>query len=242
MNNLRRLRKLILQTTRPITDVQPCVLCSSMGLSICCEACQKDLPRLPQNLCPQCALPLRQETQCSHCQTSQLAFDRTFAAFSFDNPVNHLVHALKYQGNLILGVWFAEQLTESVMELHQHNPISAVIGMPLHPLRIAERGFNQSHEIAKHLAAKIRVPCLTNICHRLHHRPPQVELQLRERLQLPDGLFDCRADFDGLHILLVDDVMTTGASLNQLAIAVKRQGAHHVTCGIVARAHSHLLS
>lgn len=161
--------------------------------------------------------------------------DSMITGYEFAYPLNHLIHAFKYQHNLALGNWFALQLEAQVAAENQTSPIDVVLGMPLHPRRLRQRGYNQSHEIARHLANSLGIPCKTECCFRRYHLKPQVELPLSERSALPLDLFECHQDLLGLHVLLVDDVMTTGTSLGRLARAVKLQGASRVTGCVIAQ-------
>jgi ComF family protein len=118
----------------------------------------------------------------------------------------------------------------------QNDLPDLLLPMPLHPQRLQERGFNQAAEIARHLGRRLAIPCDNNACRRIRPTPPQAGLSLRERLRNLRGAFDCSHDLSGRSVALVDDVMTTGASLNALAGAVKQAGAERVDCWVIARA------
>jgi predicted amidophosphoribosyltransferase len=107
--------------------------------------------------------------------------------------------------------------------------------MPLHPRRLQERGFNQAVEIARIVGKKLKLEVDSQSCSRIKLSPPQVSLPLKERVRNMRGAFACNSSLDGLRIALLDDVMTTGASLNELAATVKKAGAVHVECWLVAR-------
>lgn len=109
-----------------------------------------------------------------------------------------------------------------------------IIAMPLHPQRIAERGFNQSLELAKMLSQTLHIPIHAG-CKRILHTPPQAGLNQQQRIRNMRGAFSCQHSLQGLNIAIVDDVMTTGASLNELARQLKQHGAAHVQCWLVAR-------
>jgi ComF family protein len=107
--------------------------------------------------------------------------------------------------------------------------------MPLHPKRLQERGYNQAGEIAKRLARRIDLPLSLTACTRAKDAPPQASLPLKERHKNIRGAFECKMDLSGQRIALVDDVMTTGASLDELAKTVRRAGAAEVQAWVVAR-------
>lgn len=108
----------------------------------------------------------------------------------------------------------------------------------MHALRVAERGFNQSFELAKMISLTLHIP-LQQCCRRIIHTPPQAGLDAQQRIRNIRGAFSCEQDIRGLKIAIVDDVMTTGASLNELARQLKQHGAAHVQCWLVARTEHH---
>ncbi|WP_334108482.1 ComF family protein [Methylobacillus sp.] len=118
----------------------------------------------------------------------------------------------------------------------KHLPLpDCIIPMPLHPQRIKERGFNQSVEIARIVSKQLSMPVNLHACKRVKPTPPQASLPYKQRIRNMHGAFACTADLQGKRIVLLDDVMTTGASLNALAKTVKDAGASHVECWVIAR-------
>jgi ComF family protein len=110
-----------------------------------------------------------------------------------------------------------------------------IVPMPLHPQRLQQRGFNQSVEVGRVLAKQLNIKLDTQSCIRTKLAPPQASLPLKQRAKNMRGAFRCDNRLDGLRIALLDDVMTTGASLNALASAVKKAGAAHIECWVLAR-------
>ena len=219
MNNISLFRKPIHALEQILhLSVVTCVLCGGRSENICCADCQQDFDAISTAI-----------------TSPHPAIDQVLAAYRFAYPLNHVIHALKYGGTLALAPWLAALLVPRMLLL-QENPVDLVVGMPLHSQRIALRGFNQSHEIARYLARRLGVPCKTEVCTRVFHLPPQVELTGLARRGLPNNLFECRADLDGLHVLLVDDVITTGASLTRLAQCMRLHGARRVSAAVVASA------
>jgi ComF family protein len=117
--------------------------------------------------------------------------------------------------------------------------VDLIIPLPLHSERLRERGFNQSTEIAARLGKCLKLPVDRSTVLRTRATPPQAELPLKERHKNVRGAFECRGDFSGRRILLVDDVMTTGATLNECARVVKLHGASTVRVAVAARALKH---
>jgi ComF family protein len=157
-------------------------------------------------------------------------FDAVAAAFVYDFPVDALVQKYKYGPDLTLAPILGRLLgTTSCGE------VDAIVAMPLGASRLRTRGFNQAHEIARVAARMRRLPLLARACRKVSETPPQASLPWKERSANVRGSFVCDADLRGLRIALVDDVMTTGATLNELARVVKRAGARAVCAWVVAR-------
>ncbi|HSH71639.1 MAG TPA: ComF family protein [Methylophilaceae bacterium] len=180
--------------------------------------------------CPQCALLAYGGQLCGNCIASSPEFDATSALFRYEYPLDSMLQRYKYGQSLTMADTFASLMTSTIS-----TKPDLVIPMPLHPQRLQERGFNQSLEIARIIAQKMDIRLETTACKRIKLSPPQASLPLKQRVKNMKGAFSCDTSLDGLHVALLDDVMTTGASLNALAKAVKSAGARHVECWVVAR-------
>jgi len=181
-----------------------------------------------------CALPTFNGGVCGRCLKRAPQFDRTVAVFAYAFPLDKLVQALKFGEQLLLSEALADRLAQCIV----HRP-DRIVPMPLHAARLKERGFNQSLELARRIAHKLDVPLLPNACERVRDTPPQSALKWKERDRNVRRAFVCTQDFAGKHVALVDDVMTSGASLNELAQAVRRVGAKEISCWVVARTLPH---
>ncbi len=201
------------------------------ALAICTD-CLHDLPWHTQEHCPQCGLLSTGNQVCGHCLTSSPAFDATQALFRYEYPLDAMLQCYKYGRQLTMADIFGELMI-------QRLPASArpdvIIPMPLHPQRLQERGFNQAVEIGRMVAKRLQLPLDIQSCSRIKPAPPQVSLPLKERVKNMRNAFACNKKLDGLRVALLDDVMTTGASLNALASTVKSAGAAHVECWTIAR-------
>lgn len=215
---------------------QPCLLCgadvagSDIQAAPLCPGCLADLPRLAAPRCPICALPTALGETCGGCLKHPPAFATTRAVYRYAYPLDALLQHYKYGQGLHLAHFLAEQLADQI----DSRP-DLVIPMPLHPKRLQERGYNQAGEIAKRLTRRLDLPLSLTACTRAKDAPPQASLPLKARRKNIRGAFDCHADLSGKRIALVDDVMTTGASLNELAKTVKQAGATEVQAWVVAR-------
>ena len=212
---------------------QPCVLCGSMTLfGAWCEACDAAMPYHDAPHCPICARITPDGEVCGHCMKKPPAFSRTVALFGYDFPADRLIQAMKYNEQLALARMFAEKLSQ---RLTKSDLPDWVIAMPLHPARLKLRGFNQALLIAEPLARLLDLPLLKHACKRVRDTPSQTSLPFNERTQNMRDAFACNADLSGKHVALVDDVMTTGASLDALAEAIRKCGAAKVSAWVAAR-------
>lgn len=218
---------------RQLSPAQPCVLCGSMNQNgLLCQACDASMPYLDTPHCPLCAQPTPAGEICGHCLKKPPQFTRTIAVYRYWFPVDRLIQAMKYQEQLPLAQIFSEKLSQQIDKTKLPDYL---IPMPLHPAKLKSRGFNQAQLIAAPIARALDIPLLTTACHRVRDTPSQTSLPWKKRSKNMHGAFGCDADFSGKHIALVDDVMTTGASLNALASAVKKQGAREISAWVVAR-------
>ncbi len=143
-----------------------------------------------------------------------------------------MIPRLKYHAQLAIAPVLGECLAHAVRHLPRPDRL---VPMPLHARRIRERGFNHATEIARELANRLELPLDTTSCQRVRDTPPQMGLKHDARRRNVRGAFACPGDVRGQHIALVDDVMTTGTSLDELAATLKRAGAREVSCWVVAR-------
>ena len=208
-----------------------CVLCgAATRRATLCAGCDAALPRLPRERCAVCALPLTTGTLCGACLASAPRYDAVAALYAYAFPIDALIHAYKYGGRLTLAPLFASMLAAGVAE-----SVDVIVPMPLAPGRLAERGFNQAHEIARWIGGALAVPVRSNLCRKVAETAPQAALPWKERARNVRRAFVCDTDVRGLRVAVVDDVMTTGATLNELARVLKRAGAAHVSAWIIAR-------
>ena len=219
---------------------QHCLLCTSSDANnqAICVACLADLPWSPQTSCPQCGLASN-GIVCGSCLNSQPDFDATKAVFLYAYPVDAMMLRYKYGNMLNLGDTFGGFLAEKIVLENHFKNIDLIIPMPMHPQRLKERGFNQALEIAKVLTKNCKEKLDYKSVERQTLTPPQASLPLKARVKNIKGAFkvndDLVGDLKGKRIAIVDDVMTTGASLNELAKTLKKAGASHVECWVVAR-------
>jgi len=205
-----------------------CYVCRGQARGILCAACRAELPRLQGALCPRCALPSPGAALCGRCLADTPEYDATVAPLAYDFPADALVHALKFRGELSLASFLGKLLAERIP---QRETIDLVIPVPLSAARLRGRGYNQALEIARHLPGKLDF----SSCVRERDATPQTELPWAERRRNVRGAFACRRSLEGARVAVVDDVMTTGATLDEVARTLKRAGAARVVNWVLAR-------
>ena len=209
-----------------------CVLCGRPGQWPChdlCVACEASLPVLSgSGLC---------------CEVSATdshggpPWERSFAVCSYAPPVDTLIQALKYGGQLAIGRVLGGLLARGASNFGLQLDVDCVFPVPLHPRRYAERGFNQSAEIARFAARGLALPVATGLAVRRTDTRPQVGLAPADRHVNLQGAFSARQEpVRGRRIAIVDDVITTGSTAAELARALRQAGAATVDVWCVARA------
>jgi ComF family protein len=214
-----------------------CLLCGDPGsdrLDLC-KPCADSLPYL-EVTCPRCALPLASSgpSLCGACQKKPPAFDAAFALFHYQEPIRHLIHALKftarYAGARLLGALLAERLAG------RNDLPEAIIPVPLHAGRYRERGFNQAIEIARTAARRLEIPLDLRACRRIRATAAQAQLPAKERRKNLRRAFAARPDLSHRHVAILDDVVTTGTTVNELAKVLRQAGAERIEIWACARA------
>ncbi len=240
----------ILSALRDLASEQDCYLCGSTTPRPVCAQCVIALPTLPAGLCPGCALPGAAGLTCGRCLSNPPHYDATIAAFAYADPLDQALQAFKYHHALGLSRFLAALLdgaidtadaatTAASRAAGRPRPVDLIVPMPLSRDRLAERGFNQALELARPIATRRRIRLDAGVATRTRNTPPQAALPWKERARNIKGVFACNAALDGLHLAVVDDVMTTGATLDELARVLKAAGAVRVTNWVVARTLPH---
>lgn len=217
---------------------QHCELCAAhCGEPLVCDACNADLPRLAA-ACPVCALPSAGSSACGACIAAPPPWSSATAAFIYAFPVDRLLQQLKYGGRLALADWAGTALAQAVRASFASRPEilrpERVVALPLADARQRERGYNQAREIAARVAREVCLPLAAPLV-RVGETAPQATLPWKARARNMRDAFVVEAEVRGARIALVDDVMTTGATLAEAARTLVRAGAAQVECWVVAR-------
>lgn len=229
----------------------PCRICGGVltrfGILPICEECLRSLQPPKEPICVLCGRPFVSEValdaespKCFACRRGAYAFDCARSFGSYTDQMVRAIGLLKYERLTALGRWFALGLHEVVRENIALREVNVVVPVPLHPGRLRERGYNQAELIARPLARALRIPLGSYLLVRTKPRPPHLLLSRRERWLTVRGAYEIRKGtrVDNMRILLIDDVFTTGATLDACSRALKRAGAKSVAGLTVARAIS----
>jgi len=228
--------RLILASRRLLDAVLPprCVVCGEPGdvPDALCAICFAQLP-WNHTPCRVCALPLPADgSPCRCARRRHGVLDRVLAPLRYEFPVTSLVPRLKFHGDLAAGRALAQLLD---LALRDDARPDALLPVPLHPRRLASRGYDQALELARPLARALDMPLRTDLLRRTRDTRPQTELRAKSRRRNLQDAFRAEGDVPA-HVALLDDVMTTGNTLNACAVALREAGAERVEAWVVARA------
>jgi ComF family protein len=226
-----------------------CVLCGNMSHKTLCEGCDAAYWNEARLRCTVCAFPLTESSsrrtgaaryRCATCRAAPPPFDATFALADYRAPLDALALGLKFRARLMLAREFASRLAALAGDaLDDAHRLDVVVPVPLARKRLVERGYNQAWEIARPFARALCVPADATLIRRVVETAPQSRLDLNARRQNVGRAFALSKPVKGLHVALVDDVMTTGATLEALAHMLKAAGARRVTNFVVLRTPKH---
>lgn len=191
--------------------------------------------------CLSCGEPLPGDAPCARCLEKPRPWSLLLAYGPYDGPLRELILAYKFQGRLDLGRRLQECALAAFEAGAEQSPelatVSAIVPVPLHPRRLLARGFNQSRELARLLASRRGLPLLSGAIRRVRRTTPQMELAREARAENIRGAFAVdAARVAGAHLLLVDDIATTGATLEECARTLLAAGAARVDALVLARA------
>lgn len=212
----------------------PCVLCGASCPGLICSGCDRDLPRLTR-VCTRCGLSSPAST-CIACVLSPPRWDLLVVPYSFTYPVDKIIHAFKYQGSVFWAAYLAREMAQRGLTLNIPLP-EALIPVPAHGSRVAERGFNQAVELARGIGRELNIPVIADSFARIGSRLPQVGLSADQRRKNVHGAFAAmgRRELGLRRVAIVDDILTTGATARELARVLRRAGANEIQLWVVAR-------
>jgi ComF family protein len=209
-----------------------CLLCGESSHNALCAGCTTDLPRLAGLTCPICATPLATPAPaCGACLKSPPAFDATLASLRYTYPIDRLIRDLKFRSRLANADFFARCMLSGT-----RPEGTLIMPVPLSRQHLRQRGFNQAQEIARPLVHALALPFDATSLARPKATLPQSRLPWRARKANVRHAFECKRDLGEETVIVIDDVMTTGATLDAVARTLKDHGAAHVINWVATRA------
>jgi ComF family protein len=213
---------------------QKCIGCGKEG-DLICPACYQSLPRIIPPVCPRCGKSQPNGVICSGCVSWQANIVGIRSPFRFDGVIRQAIHQFKYKNLRTLAV----PLSRLLQEYLAANPIPSevLVPVPLHPRRLRERGYNQSGMLAENLGKLTALPVVPDCLIRTRFSIPQARTEnVDERKKNVAGVFTCRSgSLANKQVLLIDDVATSGTTLDACALALKAGGATSVWGLVLAR-------
>lgn len=225
-------KKQILQIYKITKYRNKCFFCLSTTDDIWCNNCETDIIRQTQR-CTQCAKPCEYSEFCGNCVNSPPVYTRTTVLFNYDYPAKKLIHEFKFKKRAELSVFFADRLSNKIK--NQKALPEILIPVPLHRKRQLVRGYNQSMELAKHLSSRLNIPLNSKLCERIVNTDPQSKLSKKSRKKNVKNAFSLSNNKVSKHIAIIDDVITTGATINEIATTFKKAGCEQIDVWAIAK-------
>jgi ComF family protein len=208
---------------------------------IICTNCRTAIRPVCPPVCPRCSLPVPagdgEGYFCGSCLQERRYFEIHRTGGLYEGALKEAIHRFKYEGVFPLVRFFGDLLQPTLGALSQDYPVAVMIPVPLHIRRLRERGFNQALLLAKELSSRTGIPYAERALKKVKDTPVQIGLKRKERNKNLKGAFQVKAQelIQGKAVMLVDDVYTTGATVNECSRALLKAGAERVAVLTVAR-------
>ena len=218
-----------------------CLLCLSPTLNkhLLCSGCEIDLPT-NRSFCLICAIPFpitqthEKSLVCGSCQKNPPVYTTSLIPHLYASPIKQLISQLKFHGNLTYVPLLAQSFINNVKHRESNLP-DCIIPVPLHKQRLHERGFNQALELARIIAVNFNIPLDYTLCQRDKSTPYQSGLSAKQRKQNLKNAFNIVKSHSYKHVVIFDDVVTTGTTVNELARQLKQSGVEIIEVWAIAR-------
>ena len=210
-----------------------------------CEGCSKPLLAEEEVLCLNCNVYNLPRTAYHHIAENETAMRfagrvpveraTSFAYFTAEGLLQHLLHGLKYDSKKYIGTYLGKQLAYDLLQINWQHGIDAIVPVPLHPDKEAVRGYNQSQLLADGMAGLFNIPVIANVLQRVKNTASQTQKSREERIENMQEAFNVAQPekIQGKHLLLIDDVLTTGATLEACANALKTAPGVHISIATI---------
>lgn len=221
-----------------------CIFCKSPvqdEMFEICPECIEQLPFKDGNLCPVCSVPVPYiygEMLCPRCRSGKRFFDKAVAPFLYKDEVRSALIAYKFHGKTFYAKTFAQFILKEIEKAPEGEQFDIITYVPLHPLRHISRGYNQSKMIAEYIAEKMGLPLTKTLVKIKNTRPLSLQKK-KSRQEAVKGVYALKKsaleNLKGKKILIIDDIITTGATLSECAHILKKGGAVKVFAAAAAQ-------
>lgn len=220
-----------------------CILCGQQGSANrdLCAACAADIV-CNEHACRCCAIPLpvgADQQLCGQCLQKKPVYDYAWSPFLYAQPLEWIIQQIKFNSRLSYTAVLAELLIEHMPELKDRP--DCLMPVPLHDRRMRQRGFNQSLELSRAVAEKLKIPLEITQCRRTKYSGSQTGMDAKQRRRNVKGIFEFNNTKNYKHVVIFDDVVTTGSTVTELSRVLKREGVKRVGIWSLARAEKALL-
>lgn len=223
---MKKFLKVCLELVYPIK----CPFCGKITGEGICRECNKKIVKIEEPFCMKCGKPLRKAEQeyCYDCKKGGHVFEEGRGLWVHKSPVSDALYAFKYQNRRIYGEIFGRELVENFESYLRKRQIDLIIPIPLYKKKLRKRGYNQAEILARALSEGTGIPMNTRILIRQRETAPQKKLNDKERRKNIRGAFVVLKQVRGKKIVLIDDIYTTGSTLDEAALVLKKAGAQNV--------------
>ena len=225
-----------LQLINFCSNIAICWLCSKSSPQTICPDCCEKLARI-KSACVQCSLPLPgdQLAICAECQRQKNAFDRTICSLLYDHPSDYLITQFKQKRQFAIGHFLAEMLYQKIrIAIPSEDRPECIVPVPAHWTSVLQRGFNPAYFIAKILAKELKIPLVDCLRSKKKH-DKQKQLSRKERLKNLNNVYQVKFTVPHKRVALIDDVVTTGATIQTLSTLLKNNGVQNIQVWALAR-------
>lgn len=232
---MQHLFKLLRHTATAVFLPHYCLLCrlteTEMGL---CADCIKSLP-WQEIVCPRCAQPMTESILCADCLQHDIFYDQIIAPLRYEQAMRYLISQFKFHERLVCANLLSDLFIQHIKTRTDFIQADLLVPVPLHKLRLRERGFNQALEMSKQFARAFNIPLQRTILYKKQASVAQSSLDFKSRKKNIKNRFGLKHAVTGKHIAIVDDVVTTGSTVNEIAKLLKQNGATYVSVWAIAR-------
>lgn len=224
----------------PIRLIYPprCTFCECIiSLSVdklICDECEEDYPFIEESLCQKCGKQINTENYlCNDCSITINFYEKGIALYPYDGMIKEALYRFKYGGRRKYAQFFAKMMTEQLEQTNFYKEIDLIIPVPISKERRVQRGYNQTEELTKYISKYTNIPWDKDILIRTKHTKPQSSFAPSQRRQNIKNAFQCTYSLNSKVILIIDDIYTTGSTINECARVLKKAGAQDIYSAVV---------